>query len=294
MFFAEQVEFRWFYYGQLFANSTLVKVAFTPERFQAGIVYSAKALFSLLPLLLYIGLNIFGKKAAAVEADSLRFPKFLLTVCGLTTLAITIVGGDIFYGFRPYVPLIPLAALLVMHAASLGIATGDNKKELMFAGYILVVSTILQFSIDVNQIASSDRNRSWGENAKQIGLALKEKYSERQPLVAVHAAGAISYYSELPILDVFGLNDGDLAEHREEQKRFGRKLAGHELFDGHYVLTQQPDILVFDIPGLPPLCDGEFKDECDILMHNYKPKMLKIPGYDVQIWLRKGSKKAKN
>jgi len=57
----------------------------------------------------------------------------------------------------------------------------------------------------------------------------------------------LPYWSELPSLDMLGLNDRYLAYHPPPS--FGRGQIGHELGDGAYVLSRAPDLIAFNNAG---------------------------------------------
>lgn len=57
----------------------------------------------------------------------------------------------------------------------------------------------------------------------------------------------MAYYTEFRFLDTLGLNDSTIAHRR--MPRMGRGGAGHEKGDGRYVLSRQPDVVMFS--GLP-------------------------------------------
>jgi hypothetical protein len=78
--------------------------------------------------------------------------------------------------------------------------------------------------------------------AEAVGTLLRRSFTEEDPLVAVDAAGAIPYYSQLRSLDMLGLNDAHIS--RRRTALFGRGLQGHELGDGSYVLEREPDIVI--------------------------------------------------
>ena len=58
----------------------------------------------------------------------------------------------------------------------------------------------------------------------------------------MHGAGIIPYYSDLPTLDMWGLNDAHIAQAPSED--FGTGRAGHERNDYAYVLDQQPLLIL--------------------------------------------------
>jgi hypothetical protein len=103
-----------------------------------------------------------------------------------------------------------------------------------------------QFANEQSRRAVSER---WEWDGKELGLLLKAAFSKQRPLLAVSAAGCLPYWSELPALDMLGLNDHYLPRHPPPDLGSGR--LGHELGDGRYVLGRNPDIIVFGT-GEPP------------------------------------------
>jgi hypothetical protein len=83
-----------------------------------------------------------------------------------------------------------------------------------------------------------------------IGRLFKKAFGKAQPLLAVDGAGSLPFFSELPALDILGLNDRYLALHPPPD--FGRAMVGHELGDGDYVYRRRPDLLVICLSGTPP------------------------------------------
>jgi hypothetical protein len=61
-------------------------------------------------------------------------------------------------------------------------------------------------------------------------------------LIAVDAAGAVPFFSELPTIDMFGMNDEYIAH--GSNPNLGLGVAGHEKFDLKYVLARRPRYLV--------------------------------------------------
>ncbi|HEX6764805.1 MAG TPA: hypothetical protein VF103_04990, partial [Polyangiaceae bacterium] len=73
---------------------------------------------------------------------------------------------------------------------------------------------------------------------------LRRAFAEKRALLAVDAAGALPFWSDLPCLDLLGLNDRYIATH--PPPNFGRGGIGHELGDGAYVLGRRPEIFAFN------------------------------------------------
>ena len=115
---------------------------------------------------------------------------------------------------------------------------------------VLALFALIQFAEPENKSAMAER---WEWDGKVLGCDLKTAFAKQQPLVAVTASGCIPYWSELPALDMLGLNDYYLPRHRPDD--MGEGSLGHELGDEEYVLNCKPDIIVFnlgyDLPKFP-------------------------------------------
>ena len=61
-------------------------------------------------------------------------------------------------------------------------------------------------------------------------------------LIAVDAAGQVPYFSGLPAIDMFGINDLHIG--RLQVSTLGKGTPGHEKFDLVYVITRQPEYVV--------------------------------------------------
>jgi hypothetical protein len=57
----------------------------------------------------------------------------------------------------------------------------------------------------------------------------------------------VPFYAKLPALDMLGLSDAFLARHRPAD--FGRGALAHELGNGDYVLSREPDLVLFCLPA---------------------------------------------
>jgi hypothetical protein len=87
------------------------------------------------------------------------------------------------------------------------------------------------------------RDERWQWDGEVVGRLLGTAFAAEQPLLAVDAAGSVPYFSRLPAVDMLGLSDAYLAHHRPAD--FGSGVLGHELGDGAYVLSREPDLVLF-------------------------------------------------
>jgi hypothetical protein len=215
-------------------------------------------------------------------ADSRSYLRFLMLVGIMLSAAIVLAGGDWLLGYRAFVPLVPVMALLAMESCRY-LTFPMHRRYLLFAVALCYVG--IQF-IDKDNL-NARMGRTWVPDVlRPIGEELAKRYGKTQPLMAVFTAGAIPYYSGLPTLDVYGLNDAHLTAHRHELRDFGHGTVGHELFDADYIKSRKPGLLVFDIPGITPQC-SLWPRECEKLYPDYEPLRLDIPGHRVTVWQRK-------
>jgi len=81
------------------------------------------------------------------------------------------------------------------------------------------------------------------ERGKLAGDWLRENIDPTW-VISTNTAGSIPYYSRLRAIDSLGLNDAHIA-HRKMEK-MGKGIAGHEKGDGEYVLSREPELIMFD------------------------------------------------
>lgn len=240
LFTAAQLAFRLAYYGEWISNSSRVKLALSAARLRSGALYLADGLFAFLPLIL-------GIVAALVAARGVRGrqPRITLLVVpiALWMLYVLMIGGDLFPARRFLVPLVVLAAFIV--AEALGRVLERRRfaavAGITFAG--LAVYGAMQLA---DPAAVRARIERWEWDGEVIGRFLARAFGERAPRIAVDPAGSVPYWSRLPAIDMLGLSDHWIAHH--PPAGFGSGRLGHELGDGRYVLSREPDLVMLCTP----------------------------------------------
>jgi hypothetical protein len=162
---------------------------------------------------------------------------------------VVVIGGDFFPARRHLVPAIALAAMLAVEGFAWLASRG---RVPLLVGSIAMAGLLADLAVKQSRDRENAkaRHERWEWDGAEVGLLLNQAFAPQQPLVAVDPAGCIPYFSELPSLDMMGLNDRYLARHRPAG--FGTGALGHELGDGRYVLSRRPDLVVF--------CDATGKD----------------------------------
>lgn len=173
----------------------------------------------------------------------------MLLLCALAiswAVYVDLIGGDIFPAWRHLVPLIVLFVLMA-HIGVRWLVEHSNTRGFVFTATACVVLLVTFFMLqgrDAENFRAISERWEWDGHA--VGTLLKTAFGKQQPLLAVDPAGCLPYWSELPTVDMLGLNDYYLPRH--PPAGFGQGAIGHELGDGQYVLNRQPDLVIFLLP----------------------------------------------
>ena len=243
-FYLLQLAFRLIYYGEWIPNTALVKVSFSSSHFWHGLQYTLEGIINLLPLFLLLLFSIY------IIFKAKKFSSIAIILSGsllLWLIYLTIVGGDIFPGRRHFVPVILISVILISLAISQlnELKNHYPKSLLLFVLPFIAAFAYMQYD-DKENLRVKEEN--WEQNGQAIGLLLKKAFHREQPLLAVTSAGCIPYWSELPSLDMLGLNDYYLPRHKP--KNFGYEWIAHELSDANYIMSQKPDIVIYNMSRL--------------------------------------------
>ncbi len=240
LFTASQLAFRLAYYGEWISNSSRVKLALSAARLRSGVLYLADGLFAFLPLIL-------GIVAALIAARGVRgAPRritLLVVPIALWMLYVLMIGGDLFPARRFLVPLVVLAAFIV--AEALGRVL-ERRRFAGVAGITLAGIAVYGAMQLADPAAVRARIERWEWDGEVIGRFLARAFGDRAPRIAVDPAGSVPYWSKLPAIDMLGLSDHWIAHH--PPKEFGSGRLGHELGDGRYVLSREPDLVMLCVP----------------------------------------------
>lgn len=234
------------YYGSVLPNTFNAKIvgAKPPLAFGLGYVSSFLSAYWLWPLLL---LPLLACWPAARRRLGLLWLAVVTVFIWLTY--IVWVGGD-FMEFRFMVPVLPLVAILT---ASLILAASARPVVRALLLALLVGASIhhaLRFRhnhIGVDDIRTLNHFITWDYiSYRDIGASLREHLSEDDPslLVATTSVGAIGYYSRLPVFDMFGLNDRDVALNG---RRIGRRPGHQRLATGAQMRARNVNLVI----GMP-------------------------------------------
>jgi hypothetical protein len=228
--------------------------------------------FSFLAIAALIGLVILPA--------SRRRALYLALAASLWAAYVVVIGGDIFPAYRHFVPLIVIFAFAIVEfLRAVGELLGKHRWVASVAAVFLLIQLVpfarLQAEDKQSRRAVAER---WEWQCRDLGVLLRRAFTERQPTVAVTAAGCLPYWSELPALDMLGLNDYYLPRHRPSD--FGTGFLGHELGDGAYVLRAAPDMIVFTVGSDPAFRSGTQLAQSPEFHERYVPVPIRVPSLD--------------
>ncbi|NBX03165.1 MAG: hypothetical protein EBR02_03705 [Alphaproteobacteria bacterium] len=269
---ALQLLFRLYYYHEIVPNTFYAKVAFNEQRLHEGIQYVKNGLYHFIPMLVaVIVLLPFGVKKihTFLQINYLSIPIIIWLA------AVSIGGGDIFPAYRHLVPIIGFISLLLM-------ITMNSALQIRYWQTILIVMSALVGFVSLQQKDPEmyrAKHEVWEWRCADIGKRLHEIFKDQTPLVAVTAAGTIPFYSKLPTLDMFGLNDAYLTKHKPSD--FGYGPLAHELFNSSYILSRRPDIIIFD--------DGSHDNAAPEFKQSYHLRWINVYNIPAALWVRNDS-----
>lgn len=228
--FAGQMALRIAYYGDWLPNAAYLTPAPSWARVQSGLAYVGQGLLYLAPLLLSLALGLHPRVRAHLATRRLAVPLFVLVAwCGYLVL----IGGDSFPARRQLVPVVVLLALMQGELVAAVLRAGGRLRSWAWPvfGVALLVLGLGQYQDPENRGIIGE---SWQRKGRTIGLFYKRAFGEQQPLLATTAAGCLPFWSELPAVDLLGLNDRQIARSRPPG-------------DGEYVLSREPDLVIEEL-----------------------------------------------
>jgi len=243
---------KWHFYGSIIPNTFYVKVS--PRLFwRRGLIYVYSFFVSYWLVVFPIMLAIFFRRLflAANRAWLL-----LVLFIGAWLAYTAFIGGD-FMEFRLIAPVMPLIFLTTVWL----IFKNIRNASLQLALLALTIAGSIQFPLtfpsslarkhdistvkELSGLLYNERD-DWVEIGQKLGEAFNH---DPNVTIAVTAAGAIPYYSQLSSVDMLGLNDKWVAH-------FGQPFAlkpGHERIATLAYLLQRRVNLLIGHPQMVPL-----------------------------------------
>ncbi len=233
------------YFGGLLPNTFYAKTGAPAAQFRNGLAYTLRfaAWYAWLPAAAVLLLRA-GGKAAAVRAENYGSLIVPLSVIGLNWIIVTVLGGDWMPMYRMLVPGIPaiavMAAAAIPRAAMLQTSGRQQDRGIFWkSAAVAVIFTCVAMAPGSSSYENLKRERLAVRAFGWVGEILGDSLPEGTSL-GCGSTGAIGYYSGLPIVDILGLTEPEIA-------RNGKIVSdqpGHMKTLGSHVLDRKPDLLL--------------------------------------------------
>lgn len=235
--FAAYLAFRLEVYGRLVPNTFFAKMEATTLGWKpavTGLGEWALAHGALLALLVVLGLSRTPVPRSRPRSPR-RWPLLLWGWFALQVLFVLAAGGDWMGSCRYLAPVLPVFYLGV--AELWENRKGPVRRNLATGlGLLLLLHLVLGWAV-------RDRIPDYTRTGRVVGTWLA-RTADPGDTLAVTAAGAIPYYSDLFTLDVLGINDPGVS-HRAPH-RAGAWAPGHHRYDIEDLLRARPGWIVWD------------------------------------------------
>ncbi|MFQ5417937.1 MAG: hypothetical protein ACE5FL_12925, partial [Myxococcota bacterium] len=222
------------YYGYPLPNTYYAKSGAGFANVAHGLRYLGAAVPRHLPLLLLLLPAALDRSRTRAASPARPLP-FLFASTAVWLASIALQGGDNMVGARVVVPALPwLCVGLVALAGAAKPAATFVAVGIASAGMVLGYARTESVRIHAE---------GWRADAvvREAAGRYLGKHFPPDTLVALNPAGSIPFYSELPTIDMLGLNDEHIA-HRGARNR--KQRFGHQAGDGAYVLSRRPDVIL--------------------------------------------------
>ncbi len=231
------------FYGVLFANTYYAKTGGGIELWRQGL-HGLRLFVSSPAHAAWIVAAALGAVAGLRVRPRKASVAILAGAAALHVAYVVAVGDDGLRIHRFYPPILaPMAFLVGMlfHPASLRTGAG---RGLRTAGVLAVCLTVpLSVRVLHTQVLRTlhEGPLVYQEGNERLGRLLA-RTRPSGTVVAVAAAGAIPYFSDLPTIDMYGLNDAHIARVPFAVSGRARLMK----WDNAYVLSRRPDLIVIN------------------------------------------------
>ncbi len=242
------VAWRVSYYGAWIPNTISAKMGLSPAlQLKEGLAYLIEFVIANDSWLV-LGAAVIAGGGAASASSTTGGPARTGRLAGLAAATFAffavLAGGDWMPAWLLLVPAVAATAVALAIAWSAAWRGGALRPGSRVAIALVALVAALQFGTSWSHpriLPFIERWTSMIDGLHDIGLWFHDSLPA-DTLIATHPNGALSYYSELPVIDMLGLTDRHIAV--EGRKRKTHAIAGHVSFDYDYVARREP-LLIF-------------------------------------------------
>lgn len=249
------------YYGYLLPNTFYAKTGSSWEYIKTGLDYywSFSKDYALYGILIILSLTVLKIK--------LKFNQYIYLISLFVSFSfyIILVGGDVLRPNRFFLPILPVFYILLQQALlNLNNLIGKNLSPKITASAPLIFAFVLAYytyKSEADQIKKyAELEKGLTEKMKITGLWLKNKQTEagRKLTVAATTIGALSYYSDVNLIDMLGLTDEVVAHEPMPIPEISSGEVGwrERNYNVSYIMSRKPDYIYFST-GIKPSAYAE-------------------------------------
>lgn len=252
---------RYSYYGYFFPNTFYAKTGTSLEYFVTGLEYT----WTFIKSYGFYGLFVLIALYTLTSKEKFYSYLYLVMVFIIFSLYVIFVGGDVLRPNRFFIPILPIFFILVQEGIALLTGLFDKKREMILGAIIGLILTagfsLKNYTNEAEVIKGyADLEKGLVEKMKLSAGWLKNKQvqSGKKLTVAATTIGAISYYSEVTLIDMLGLTDKEVAQNPQPIPEISSKEVGwrERNYNVPYILSRKPDYIYFST-GIKPSAYAE-------------------------------------
>jgi hypothetical protein len=257
------------YYGDLLPNTFYAKTGTAPALIARGWGYVSVFLGERwLPA----GLSAFGIVVMALQRRLHGLRAALAAFVAIYSLYVVWVGGDHFPGWRFLVPVVVPLIVLGTDAARAGLSrlprwSGARTYAAATLGLAWAAYSVSALALQAPDSVAAQLTRlhdSYVNRWGSAGLWLRDN-TPPDTITAAKGAGAIAFYSQRRVIDVYGLNDLHIG--RLQVSTMGTGNPGHDKQDPVYVLGRKPDYILDEWINYFQPVKGQLKQQYEYEVH---------------------------
>jgi arabinofuranosyltransferase len=244
---------RLWYYGYLFPNTYYAKAGISTEYLAAGWDY----------FLMYLQNYLFGGWLLAIPTAVLMWRRrtsetlYLIFLTLAYTAYIISVGGDVLHAHRFFLAIAPFIYLLAQESLVAIYELVQGPKMWAQLG-VYGVTLFLAYATYKHPLAQlqdvAAKEAGLVEHMSELGKWIN-KNSPAGAVMAGSTIGAVSYYGQIPLIDMLGLTDATIA-HNPERIEGIQSVWRERKYNVSYVLSRAPQWICFST-GFKPSAYAE-------------------------------------
>lgn len=240
--------FRMVYYNDILPNPFYAKTGWSMEYMSTGLSYfwaflKHYGLYGLLLIVPVLFIRKLDKRLTLPAIISLAYIIYII-----------IIGGDVLYGARFFVPVLPFLYLLFSNSILKSAGYLPKLQSMVFSGTFIAIG-LITFILPYSWLQTIRQNELALVESMKQQAAIINSQTHKRLTIACTTIGAFGYYGNFNLIDMLGLTDKTIA--KNPQRIAGIKSSWKERnYNIRYLMQRQPDLILFST-GIKPSAPAE-------------------------------------